>query len=144
MARDTAPLDLLAQIPLFSACTDRQLRRIWSLGHPMDVEAGDLLTEEGKPGADFYVVEEGTAQVTLRDRKLAELGPGDFFGEMALLDQGPRSATVTATTPMRVYVFGAREFSALLDDAPDVGKKILKGVGERLRAIQGARVSPRH
>ena len=132
------PSELLAEVPLFSACSDRQLQRIGSLAGTREVGKGDVLAEEGKPGDEFFVIEHGKARVTLRGKKLADLGPGDFFGEMALLDQGPRAATVTARTPMRLYVFGAEEFGALLDEAPDVGKGILRGIGERLRATQAA------
>ena len=130
------PTELLRQIPLFSACNDRQLKRISALAQHREVAKGEVLTEEGENGDEFFVIDEGKARVALRGKKLADLGPGDFFGEMALLDQGPRAATVTARSPMRVYVFGAEEFGALLDEAPDVGKGILRGIGERLRAMQ--------
>jgi CRP/FNR family cyclic AMP-dependent transcriptional regulator len=132
------PSGLLAQIPLFSALDQAQLARVASLARTADVPKGEVLTREGEPGDDFFVIEKGKARVTLDGKKLAVLGPGEFFGEMALLDQGPRSATVTASSAMRLYVFGAEEFGQLLDGAPDVGKKILRGVAERLRAAQVA------
>jgi CRP/FNR family transcriptional regulator, cyclic AMP receptor protein len=132
------PSALLAQIPLFSALDQAQLARVASLARTADVPKGELLTREGEPGDDFFVIEKGKARVTLEGKKLAVLGPGEFFGEMALLDQGPRSATVTASSAMRLYVFGAEGFGQLLDGAPDVGKKILRGVAERLRAAQVA------
>lgn len=131
-------IQLLKRVDLFSACTDRELRRIASLADAVDIKDGAVLAKEGRPGLEFFVVASGKAKVTIRNRKIAVLGSGDFFGEMALLDQGPRAATVTAETPMLVYVLDARSFNSMLEDAPTVARKILKGVAQRLRDVEKA------
>ena len=136
--RSRTKIQLLAEVPLFSNCTKRELSRIASLADRVTVEAGRVLTEEGAPGREFFVVEEGTARVTVRGRKRATLGPGDFFGEMALLDQGPRSATVASEGPMSLYVIGQREFIRLLDEVPFVARRILTGMAKRLRTLENA------
>ena len=79
---------------------------------------------------------EGKAKATMRGKGTAVLGPGSFFGEMSLLDQGPRSATVTAETDMRLLVLGSREFSALVNEVPVVAVRIMRGLAERLRAAE--------
>ena len=126
-------IELLSSVPLFSACTRKELRHIASLADRVDVEAGHVLTREGELGHEFFAIAEGTAKVSSKGRKLATLGPGDFFGEMSLLDQHPRTATVTAETPMSLYVVGAADFNRLLDDVPFVARKMLKGLAGRLR-----------
>lgn len=140
MARDSK-VELLAAVPLFSACSDRELKRIAALATPLEAPEGDVLTTEGSPGSEFFVIAEGTARVTLRGEELATLGPGDFFGEMALLDQEPRAATVTATGPMTVYVIGASEFGSLLEEAPSVSRKLLRGLAHRPRRAEKAPTS---
>ena len=141
MARDSANENLLAGVPLFSACSRTQLQRIARLAERVEAQPNHRLTEEGQPGREFYVIESGRARVTLDGRTLDELGEGDFFGEMALLDQGPRAATVTALTTMRLLSFKSAEFGELLDAAPDVGRKILRGIARRLREANGNRIS---
>ncbi len=128
-------IELLSSVPLFSACTRKELRRIASLADRVDVEAGHVLTTEGEIGHEFFAIAEGTAKVTSKGRKLAIIGPGEFFGEMSLLDQQPRSATVTADTPMSLYVVGAADFGLLLDDVPFVARKLLKSLAGRLRDV---------
>ncbi len=129
---------LLGDLPLFSACTSRELSRIASVARRVDAEQGDVLATEGRPGRLFYVIEKGTARVLVGDREVARLGAGDSFGEMALLDQGPRSATVVAEEPMRLYVIGAEEFGRLLEEVPFLTRKILRGVSNRLRSAEQA------
>jgi CRP/FNR family transcriptional regulator, cyclic AMP receptor protein len=137
MAKDQK-VELLAAVPLFSACSDKELKRIASLATSLEAPEGDALTKEGSPGSEFFVIAEGRAKVTLRGDDVASLGPGDFFGEMSLLDGEPRAATVTAETPMRVFVIGAGEFGALLEEAPSVARRILRGLARRLREAEGA------
>jgi CRP/FNR family cyclic AMP-dependent transcriptional regulator len=136
--RSPTKVQLLAEVPLFANCTKKELSRIASLADRVRVEAGRVLTEEGKPGKEFFVVEEGSARVTVRGKKRATLGPGDFFGEMALLDQGPRSATVASEGPMSLYVIGQREFIRLLDEVPFVARRVLTGMAKRLRSLENA------
>ena len=131
-------LDYLRRVPLFSACGGKELRRIASLTFDTTAEPGTKIVQEGEPGHEFFLITDGTAVASLRGEKLATFGPGDFFGEMSLVDQGPRSATVTAESKVSLLVLGEREFSALMDDVPAVGKKILRGVAGRLRRYQTA------
>jgi CRP/FNR family cyclic AMP-dependent transcriptional regulator len=136
MARKDDYLDYLAAVPLFSALGKKELKQIASLTFDMNAEKGKVIVREGEPGHEFFLITSGTATATLRGEKLASFKAGDFFGEMALVDQGPRSATVTADGNLSLLVLGEREFSSLMDTVPAVGKKILKGVAARLRAYQ--------
>ncbi len=129
-------LELLRRVDLFSSCSPKELKRIAALTTPVDAKESEVLAREGKPGSELFVIASGTARVTLRGRQLARLYPGDAFGEMALLNQGPRAATVTAETPMLLYVVDPREFSALLLDVPAVGRKLLKSLAQRLRRVE--------
>jgi CRP-like cAMP-binding protein len=127
---------------LFSACNKRDLGRIASLVDQVDVPKGKVLTRQGDTGWECFVIAEGTAKATMRGWASAMLGPGSFFGEMSLLDQGPRSATVTAQTDMHLLVLSSRDFSTLLDDVPAVARRIMRGLAQRLREAE--RPQPRH
>ena len=129
-------VDLLRRVGLFSACSRKELKEVASLATPVEATEGEVLAREGKPGSELFVIASGSARVTLRGKDLATLYPGDAFGEMALLDGGPRGATVTAETPMSLYVLGPREFSTLLEDVPAIGRKILSSLARRLRDVQ--------
>ena len=130
--------DLLANVALFSGCSKKELAKIASLADEVSVPEGYVLTREGKPGAEFFVIAEGGAKVTLRGRKLNELGPGAFFGEMALLEREPRAATITALTPMKLFVLSSSQFIRFLEEAPTAGVKIMRGLAHRLRAVEKA------
>lgn len=136
--RGPSKIELLAQVPLFAECSRKELERIASLADQVDVDEGKKLTNEGKPGREFFVVADGWAKVTLRRKKLGTLGRGSFFGEMSLLDNEPRAATVTAETPMTLYVIDPRSFATLLDKTPSVARKVMKGIAGRIRKIEGA------
>lgn len=131
-------IDLMKRVSLFSACSDRELRKIASIADSVEIEEGAVVAREGKPGLEFFVIANGKARVSIGRKRVATLGPGDFFGEMALLDQGPRAATVTADTPLTVYVLDSRSFSSMLEDVPTVARKILRGVAHRLREAEKA------
>jgi CRP/FNR family transcriptional regulator, cyclic AMP receptor protein len=139
--RDTK-LALLSEVPLFSACTKRELRRIASLADQIEVPKGKVLTRQGDPGWECFVITDGKAKATMRGRGSATLRPGSFFGEMSLLDQGPRSATVTAESDMHLLVLSSREFSALVEEVPSVARRMMRGLAERLREAE--RPQPRH
>jgi CRP/FNR family cyclic AMP-dependent transcriptional regulator len=130
--------ELLREVPLFAGCTAKELSRIARLTTQIALPAGSVLAKEGKPGFECFVIADGKAKVTLRGRKVAVLGPGDIVGEMALLDSGPRSATVVAEDDMKVYVLDPREFATMLDETPWVGRKILKAMAQRLRNAEKA------
>jgi CRP-like cAMP-binding protein len=126
-------LEMLAEVPLFSGCSQSELREIACLGTPVDVAAGKILIKEQEPGREFFMVIEGEAECTVGRRRLADFGPGDFFGELALLEGGSRTATVTAKTAMRVLVLHSSEFADLIRTAPSIALKLLSNLAERLR-----------
>jgi CRP/FNR family transcriptional regulator, cyclic AMP receptor protein len=138
MARKRSKIDVLQSVGLFSACTSKELGRIASLVDEAEVNKGAVLTKEGAIGREFFAVVEGKATAKIRGKKIASYTPGDFFGEMSLLDQGPRSATITADTPMHLYVLDGRSFLKLIDDHPAVARKILRGLAGRLRKAEKA------
>lgn len=135
-------VELLANVPLFSTCTKRELARIASLVEEVDAPTGKMLVRQGDPGRECFVIAEGKAKASIRGKLSIVLGPGSFFGEMSLLDQGPRSATVTAETDMRLLVLGSREFSSLVNEVPVVAVRMMRGLAERLR--QAERQQPHH
>jgi CRP-like cAMP-binding protein len=120
-------------VPLFGGCTDKELAFIASRTDEIDIPAGKVLTEKGKSGGDFFIILEGQAEVDA-DQGRRTLGPGDFFGEIALIDNGPRTATVEATTPMRCLVLGHAQFRDVLHQNGEIAVKILRAVTERLRS----------
>lgn len=134
MPRRDAFVKHLATVPLFSACSQRELKLVARRVEDVTVDPGKALVTEGDVGTEFFVILEGKATVERHGRKVATLGPGDFFGDLALLDRAPRNATVTAETPMELAVIGQREFSALIDEVPGFAHKLLAGVARRLRA----------
>lgn len=123
----------LRVVPLFSACSDKELRFIAAHVEELDFPAGTVLCREGRPGGDFFVILDGQAEVEGRHGK-ATLGPGEFFGEIALLDHGPRTATVTAATPLRCLVLGPPQFRDVLHSNAAIAVKMLHVVTQRLRA----------
>lgn len=133
MARDKRFVDHLSGVPLFSALSRKELGLVARRAEDVSVKAGKVLIGEGTTGHEFFVVIEGTAKVTRRGRRVATLGPGAAFGELALLDRAPRNATVTAETPMELVVLGQREFAGLIDDVPGFSRKLLAGMARRLR-----------
>ena len=126
--------DLLREVPLFAHCSNKELIELSSLTTTLSMRAGKVVVSQGEPGKEFIVLVEGKATVSIDDQTVATLGPGDFFGEIALLDGGPRTATVTADTDLVAEVMSHQEFAVLLMDVPEVTRGILKGVAMRLRA----------
>jgi CRP-like cAMP-binding protein len=131
--------DLLRRVPLFAGLRDRDLAEIERLVDEIDVPAGSRLTREGAFGQEFFVIIEGSVRVERDGRELNTLGPGDFLGEIALLDGKPRSATVTTVEPSRLLVLGHREFHSLIDTRPDVRLRVLEALAERIRAFEPER-----
>jgi trk system potassium uptake protein TrkA len=128
---------LLHAIWLFSTCTVDELGRIASLAHPQEAAAGDELTRQGEEGSEFFIIVSGDASALVDGDEVGTIGPGGFFGEMALIDGGERVATVTATTPLRLLVLGRDDFNEMLEVAmPQVAPKLLSVVGARMRAIE--------
>jgi voltage-gated potassium channel len=130
-------VDLLRHAWLFSECTDDELSRIAGLAAAREAAAGDELCVEGEPGDDFFVVVDGTAEAQVGGDTMAELGPGSFFGEMALIDGGDRLATVTAKSPMQLLVLSRNDFNTMLSSAmPHVAPKLMQVMGQRIRDLQ--------
>lgn len=130
--------DALSNVILFSGCDAKEIQQIASLATELEIPEGKVLAREGEPGREFYVILDGKADVEIGGKQVATLGPGDFFGEMALIDQGPRAATVTAGSDMEVAVLDPREFVSLIDEHPAVARKILKVMAGRLREAENA------
>ena len=132
MARD-AFIEHLQQIAMFSACSKRDLQLVARRAEDVRVPAGKVLVNEGETGHEFFVIIDGSARVTRHGKRVATLGPGTAFGELALLDKAPRNATVIAETPMELVVLGQREFAGIIDEVPGFARKLLAGMANRLR-----------
>jgi len=124
---------LLSQVTLFSACTQKELARLARHAEIVDFRGGDVLMTEGEPGHEFYVIIDGEVGVTSGGQTVAKLGPGTYVGEQALLDPGPRTATVTAVGDVQAVLLSSREFYAAIDDVPGLSRKLLTGMARRLR-----------
>jgi CRP-like cAMP-binding protein len=133
LGRD-AKVELLKSVPLFAGCSKTELRRLAATADEVDLRSGFLLMREGRPGREFFVLIDGTVEVTRKGKKISELGGGDWFGEIALLTKVPRTATVTATSAVRALVLTDRAFRQLVESMPSIGIKVLASVGERLAA----------
>jgi CRP-like cAMP-binding protein len=127
-----AKIELLRNVPLFAGCTKKELRELAARTDEIDLRDGYVLMREGRPGREFVVLVEGTASVTRNGKKVADLGAGDWVGEIALLTNVPRTATVTATSPIRVLVVTDRSFKRLVETMPSIALKVLASVGDRL------------
>ncbi len=125
-------VELLARVPLFSGCSKKELRQIASIADEIDFRSGKMLIRQGAPGREFFVLLEGTVDVLRDGKKISELGPGEFFGELALVSNIPRTATVTATAPIRALVVVDRDFRRLLKDDVTVAVKVLGAMAERM------------
>ena len=129
-----AKIDLLKGVPLFAGCSKAELQRVASLADELDLAEGATLIREGERGREFIVVVDGTVRVTRKGKKVRDLGAGDFIGEIALVSDVPRTATVTATSPVRLLVVTDRAFRALIEQTPSIATKVLQSLGDRLYA----------
>jgi CRP/FNR family transcriptional regulator, cyclic AMP receptor protein len=125
-------VEWIRHVPLFMQCSKRELAQIAGIADEIDLREGKVLIREGERGREFFVLLEGNAEVTKDGRRINTLGPGDFFGEIALVSQSPRTATVTATSPVHTLVITDRSFRRLLDDQPEIQRKVLVALAERL------------
>jgi CRP-like cAMP-binding protein len=132
LAGRDAYIEHLTQVSLFSGCTRDELRKLSRRTTDIPIGEGHVLVREGDRGLEFFVIVSGRAKVSRKGRKVGELGPGDFFGELSLLIDADRNATVTALTPMEAIVLSRREFEAALADAPRMTRKIMSGMARRL------------
>jgi CRP/FNR family cyclic AMP-dependent transcriptional regulator len=127
-----AKVELISRVPLFERCSKRELEQVASLADELDLRDGKVLTKEGERGREFFVLLEGTADVRRKGRRIRRLGPSDFFGEIALVSNVPRTATVVATSPVRTLVVTDRGFRSLLERSPAIQLKVLEALAQRV------------
>ena len=127
-----AKVEALSRAPLFEGLSKKELAELARHSEDVEVPAGTVLCKEGATGQEFFVIADGEAEVKRRGKKAQALGAGDFFGEIALIDNVPRTATVTAKTPLRFFVLTRADFSRLLDDSPGVERKVLRTLARRV------------
>ena len=132
MLRKNAKVDLIKSAPLFSECSRKHLNEIAEIADEIDLSEGKELTREGRPGREFFVLIEGTADVKRANRRINQMGAGDFFGEISLITQRPRTATVVATSPVRALVITDRSFRRLLEQQPEIQGKVMSALAARL------------
>jgi CRP/FNR family transcriptional regulator, cyclic AMP receptor protein len=125
-------VELIKRAPLFWNCSKRELRQIAQLADEIDLREGKEMTRQGERGREFFVLLEGDADVIKNGRRINQLGAGDFFGEIALVSDTPRTATVTATSPVRALVITDRSFRRLMQDQPEIQSKVLAALAARL------------
>lgn len=133
MTKPDPRTEALGRTRLFRACSPKELSQIAALTTRVDVPAGATVCEEGTAGSEFFLVMSGTAHVSMAGKRLAEIGPGAFFGEMALIDGGPRIATVSVATDLSLLVLNRREFRTVLRIGPSAVEELLAVIGQRLR-----------
>jgi CRP/FNR family transcriptional regulator, cyclic AMP receptor protein len=130
--RRDAKVELMSKVPLFSGCSKKHVAEIAKVADEIHLREGKVLTTEGKPGREFFILLDGRADVRKKGRKVATLTKGDFFGEVALVSDRPRNATVVATTPVRALVVTDRAFRSLLKQSPAIQAQVLEAVVERI------------
>ena len=128
--------ELLRKVPLFQGLSKKDLELVERLADEIDVPTGKMLISEGAFGHEFFIVVDGTLRVEREGKLLRKLGPGDFAGEIALIDGGVRTATVVADTPARLLVVGHREFFSLLGQYPDIQIQVLQALAHRVRVSE--------
>ena len=132
MARSDPFVETLATVPLFSACSRKELQMVAKSADHLTVAPGNVVVTQGAAGSEFFVILDGRARVERHGREVNALGPGEFFGDLALLDPAPRNASVIADSELELAKLGQRAFAELLDH-PGFSKKLLAGLARRLR-----------
>lgn len=140
MARDEK-LELLHRIPLFAGFDRKHLERLGMLAEEVDVAAGKILMRQGELGDDLMIIYEGLVAVERDGVQVNRLGPGQFFGEIALLQRGPRTATVTVETPCKLLVLNHRDFDVVMEEFPDVAAKVLHALALRIRTLEPSAIN---
>jgi CRP/FNR family transcriptional regulator, cyclic AMP receptor protein len=130
--RKDAKTELISRVPLFAHCSKRELALVAGIADEIDLPEGKELTREGAPAREFFVLVDGTADVLKGSKRINKLKGGDFFGEIALVHDSPRTATVKASSPVRALVVTERNFKRLLDESPEIQRKVLSALAERL------------
>jgi CRP-like cAMP-binding protein len=130
--RKDAKTDLISHVPLFSQCSKKELALVAGIADEIDLPEGKELTREGAPAREFFVLVDGTADVLKKGKRINKLKAGDFFGEIALVHDSPRTATVKAVSPVRALVVTERNFKRLLEESPEIQRKVLSALAERV------------
>jgi CRP-like cAMP-binding protein len=133
--RREAKIELIARVPLFERCSKRELAAIAAIADQVELPEGRVLAREGDLGQEFFILTDGEVEVRRGGRRRATLGPGEFFGEIALVSNVPRTATVKTVSPVQALVLSSRDFWTLLDESPRTQRKILEAVGDRLAQL---------
>jgi CRP/FNR family cyclic AMP-dependent transcriptional regulator len=129
-------LELLARVPLFSGLNKAGLAQVAKLADEIDLPAGKQLLQQGDHPHEFFLLVDGSVRIDVDGVQINTLGPGDFLGEIALLDGGTRSATAIAVTPVNLLILGQREFNTLLNDYPDIRTSVLTALARRVRRLE--------
>ena len=129
-------LELLARVPLFSGLDKVGLAQIAKLADEIDLPAGKQLLHQGDHPHEFFLIVEGSVRIDRDGEQISTLGPGEFLGEIALLDGGQRRATATAETPVSLLILGRREFNSLLNEFPDIRSSVLTALAQRVRRLE--------
>jgi CRP/FNR family cyclic AMP-dependent transcriptional regulator len=132
----TAPVELIKNVPLFSDLDDRELRQISQSMKERTFDAGDVVTEEGKGGVGFFVIDDGNAKVSVGGQERGALGPGDYFGEIALIADIDRTATITAESDLRCYGMTFWDFRPLVENNASIAWKLLQAMAQRLKQAE--------
>jgi CRP-like cAMP-binding protein len=136
MLRKNHKIELLKTVPLFADCSKKELERVAMIADEIDFKPGKTLIREGAPGREFFVLARGTAEITRDGKRIDTAGAGDFFGEMALLANKPRNATVTTTSDVDALVVSATSFRNLVEVNPLIALKVMRAVADRLPASE--------
>jgi CRP/FNR family cyclic AMP-dependent transcriptional regulator len=129
-------MDTVSGVPLFQGVKPKELKKLVARMQERSFGEGDTITTEGKTGIGFFVIEEGNATVSIDGKIVRTLGPSDYFGEIALIDSGPRSATIIATTDLRCQGLTAWEFRPFIEEHPEVAWPMLETLASRLREAE--------
>jgi len=128
--------ELLKAVPLFAGCSKKELQQVASVADELDFKQGRTLIREGASGREFFVLVDGTAEISRGGKRIDVAGPGDFFGEMSLLSDQPRNATVTTTSQVDLLVITAQSFRRLVESNPLIALKVMRAVAERVPAAE--------
>jgi CRP-like cAMP-binding protein len=140
--RGDPKIERLSNVSLFSGCSNRELKLIAGSAEELDIAAGKTLMRQGDPGRECFVIVDGKATAKIRGKGTYPMGPGTCFGEMSLLDNELRAATVTADTDMRLLVLSSRDFSKLVSSVPTVALRVMASLAQRIRGAE--RAQPHH
>ncbi len=130
-------VEALKRAALFEGLSRKELTQLARVSEDLEIPKGAVLTKEGDLGHEFFVIVEGQTEVKRKGKSLGNRGAGDFIGEIALLEQIPRTATVTAKTPLRVFVLTSKDFHHLLEENPNVERKVLRTLAKRVADLSG-------